>query len=116
MQFLRVDVGFLRERGVVVTCPLADDGDRDARVLHERQGRVLESCRVIRRRPARLSSRPNSSEYHSGWTGMPSPSVIAYSPPWYHSSPASPGWYAVPAAARSSIWSLRSSVEPAVVQ
>jgi hypothetical protein len=23
-----------------MTCPLADDGDRDARVLHERQGHV----------------------------------------------------------------------------
>ena len=42
-----------------------------------------ESCRVIRRRPDRFSSRPNSSEYHSGWTGMPSSSVIRYSPPRY---------------------------------
>src|SRR5262249_36723755 len=36
----RVDVGALGERGVVVACPFADDGDRHARVLHQRQGCV----------------------------------------------------------------------------
>ena len=60
----------------------------------------LESCRVIRRSPARLSSRRNSSEYHSGWTGVPAWSVITYSPPWYQCSPASTDRYAAPAGER----------------
>jgi hypothetical protein len=34
----RVDVSLLRERRVIMTRPLADDRDRHARVLHERQG------------------------------------------------------------------------------
>src|SRR5262249_48660971 len=68
--------------------------------------RVLcrESCKVIRRSPALLSRRPNSSEYHSGWTGVPAWSVITYSPPRYQSSAASPHPYAAPAAALSSSW------------
>jgi hypothetical protein len=36
----RVDVGLLRECRVVVPGPLADDRDRHARMLTERQGRV----------------------------------------------------------------------------
>lgn len=36
----RVDVGALGEGGIVVTCPLADNRDWDARVLHQGQGRV----------------------------------------------------------------------------
>jgi len=32
-----VDVGPHRERGVVVACPLADDGDRDAGLLTGRE-------------------------------------------------------------------------------
>ena len=35
-----VGVGPHRERGVVVARPLADDGDRDADLLHQAQGRV----------------------------------------------------------------------------
>src|SRR5215472_17300089 len=66
-----------------------------------------ESCKVIRRSPAHLSRRPNSSEYHSGWTGVPAWSVITYSPAWYQSSPASPDRYAAPATALSSSWRLR---------
>jgi len=45
----RVDVGALDERSIVVSRPLADDGDRDARVLHQRQGRMPG---VVRRDPA----------------------------------------------------------------
>jgi hypothetical protein len=40
--------------------------NQDSRVLHQCQGRVPESCRVIWRRPIGMRSRPDSSEYHSG--------------------------------------------------
>lgn len=36
----RVDIGPLGETGVIVACPLAHDGDRDACVLHECQRRM----------------------------------------------------------------------------
>ena len=37
---IRVYVGWLGEGGVVLACLLADDGDQDARMLHECQGRA----------------------------------------------------------------------------
>jgi hypothetical protein len=61
---VRVYVGSLGESGVVLACPLADDGDQDARVLHECQGRVPESCREIWRRPIGLDSRKTN---RFGW-------------------------------------------------
>jgi hypothetical protein len=48
-----VDVGLLRERRVVVPGSLADDGDRHACVLHERQCRVSG---VVQGDPAQASA------------------------------------------------------------
>jgi len=55
----RVDVGLLRERRVIVTRPLADDRDRHARVLHERQGRVT---RVVQGDPPQPGPPQQSAE------------------------------------------------------
>jgi len=61
-----------------VTCPLAHDRDGHARVQLSVRVVWRESCRVIRRRPALRSRRPNSSEYHSGApTGSVGPCVVS---------------------------------------
>ena len=90
----RVHVGSLGEGGVVVARPLADDGDRDARVLHECQGRVSG---VVQGDPAQARTRsleqpPELVGVPLGMDGIPSSSVTRYSPPWYQSSMASPAW------------------------
>jgi hypothetical protein len=46
-----VDVGLLRERRVIVAHPLADDRDRHASVLHQREGRVTRVVQGDPREP-----------------------------------------------------------------
>ena len=60
----RVDVGLLGERRVVMTCPLADNRDRHARVLHECQGRV---ARVVQGDPPQ----PGPPEQAAELVGVP---------------------------------------------
>ena len=55
----RVDVGLLRERRVIVTGPLADDRDRHARMLTERQGRVT---RVVKGNPRQTGPPQQAAE------------------------------------------------------
>ena len=64
----RVDVGALGERSIVVPRPLADDGERDARVLHQRQGRVPG---VVQGDPAQARSleRPPGGRPRFLWAG-----------------------------------------------
>ena len=81
-----VDVGPHRERGVIVACPLADNGDWHAGLLHQAQSRVP---RVVQPDLGQASTSQQAGELVGVRLGMkriPSWSVTTYSSPAMYQS------------------------------